>query len=118
MPRPERQKRTLDDMRLLRPANRDRPNARGDTTRQVILETAEQLFAERGIAAVPLRDVGQAAGQRNNVAVQYHFGDRESLIQAITSYRAATSEEIRTEVLADLFARGHAPQVRDLVRAF
>ena len=101
-----------------RPANRDRPNSRGDVTRQLILETAEQLFAERGIAAVPLRDVGLAAGQRNNVAVQYHFGDRETLIKAIISYRAATSEAIRSEVLADLLAQGRAPQVRDLVRAF
>ena len=118
MVRPQRPKAAQNEVRPARPTNRDRPNSRGDTTRQVILETAEQLFAERGIAAVPLRDVGLAAGQRNNVAVQYHFGDRETLIQAITSYRAATSEEIRTEVLADLFARGHAPQVRDLVRAF
>jgi AcrR family transcriptional regulator len=101
-----------------RPANRDRPNSRGDFTRQLILETAEQLFAERGIAAVPLRDVGLAAGQRNNVAVQYHFGDRETLIKAIISYRAATSEAIRSEILADLLAQGQAPQVRDLVRAF
>jgi AcrR family transcriptional regulator len=101
-----------------RPANRDRPNSRGDLTRQAILETAERLFAERGIAAVPLRDVGLAAGQKNNVAVQYHFGDRETLIRAIISYRAATSEAIRSEVLADLLAQGQAPQVRDLVRAF
>lgn len=106
------------DVRPLRPANRDRPNSRGDTTRQLILETAEQLFAERGIAAVPLRDVGQAAGQKNNVAVQYHFGDRETLLSAIISYRAATSEDVRSEVLADLLAQGRAPQVEDLVRAF
>jgi AcrR family transcriptional regulator len=105
-------------MRSPRPANRDRPNSRGDTTRQVILETAEQMFAERGIAAVPLRDVGLAAGQKNNVAVQYHFGDRESLLVAITSYRAATSEQVRTEVLADLLAQGQPLNVRDLVRAF
>jgi AcrR family transcriptional regulator len=101
-----------------RPPNRDRPNSRGDFTRQVILETAERLFAERGIAAVPLRDVGLAAGQKNNVAVQYHFGDRETLIRAIITYRAATSEAIRSEVLAELLAQGRAPQVRDLVRAF
>jgi AcrR family transcriptional regulator len=118
MLRPARQNPHSDEARLPRPVNRDRPNSRGDSTRQLILETAEQLLAERGIAAVPLRDVGHAAGQKNNVAVQYHFGDRETLIQAIISYRAATSEEIRTRVLADLFARGQAPRVRDLVRAF
>lgn len=116
--RPARQNPPRGDSQLPRPANRDRPNSRGDFTRQVILETAEQLFAERGIAAVPLRDVGLAAGQKNNVAVQYHFGDRETLIKAIIAYRAATSEKIRTEILADLLAQGRAPEVRDLVRAF
>ena len=109
---------TRDETRSPRAANRDRPNSRGDTTRQIILEAAEQLFAQRGIAAVPLRDVGLAAGQRNNVAVQYHFGDRESLLVAITSYRAAISEQVRTEILADLLAQGQPLNVRDLVRAF
>lgn len=95
-----------------------RPNSKGDSTRQLILETAERLFAERGIAAVPLRDVGLAAGQRNNVAVQYHFGDRETLLAAITRYRATASEETRAELLADLLAREQRPGVRDLVRVF
>jgi AcrR family transcriptional regulator len=116
--RPPRQTNFQDGVKSVRPLNRDRPNTKGDTTRQVILETAERLFAERGIAAVPLRDIGVAAGQRNNVAVQYHFGDRESLITAITSYRAAVSEQVRTEILADQFSTGEPPQVRDLVRVF
>jgi AcrR family transcriptional regulator len=118
MLRSQRPKSAQSEVRLPRPINRDRPNSRGDTTRQVILETAEQLFAEQGINAVPLRDVALAAGQRNNVAVQYHFGDRQSLLQAITSYRAAASERRRTEVLAELLAKGQPPRVRDLVRAF
>ncbi|WP_019927726.1 TetR/AcrR family transcriptional regulator [Nocardia sp. BMG111209] len=100
------------------PGNRDRANSKGAATRQLILETAEQLFAERGIEAVPLRDIAVAAGQRNNVAVQYHFGDRENLLRAIVAYRAARSEQIRTELLADLLAADRPPQPRDLVRAF
>jgi AcrR family transcriptional regulator len=82
------------------------------------LATAERLFAERGIAAVPLRDIALAAGQRNNVAVQYHFGDREQLLREITSHRAKASEKIRSEELAELLARGRAPEVSDLVQAF
>ncbi|TCJ31825.1 MULTISPECIES: TetR/AcrR family transcriptional regulator [unclassified Parafrankia] len=101
-----------------RPGGRDRLNSKGMTTRQIILERAEQLFAERGIAAVPLRDIGLAAGQKNNAAVQYHFGDRESLLKAIISYRASVSERVRAEILADLIAKGEPPQVRDLVKGF
>jgi AcrR family transcriptional regulator len=73
------------------------------------------LFATRGIEAVPLRDIGVAADQKNNVAVQYHFGDKESLLKEITSYRARVTEEARAELLADLLAAGRPPQVIDLV---
>ncbi|OHV33202.1 MULTISPECIES: TetR/AcrR family transcriptional regulator [Pseudofrankia] len=101
-----------------RPGGRDRLNAKGSATRQVLLETAERLFAEHGIAMVPLRDVAVAAGQRNNAAVQYYFGDRESLLREITSYRAAASEASRVRALADLLAGDGKPQVHDLVDAF
>lgn len=97
---------------------RDRPNARGDATRQLILMKAEELFATHGIEAVPLRDIGVAAGQKNNVAVQYHFGDRDSLLREITTYRARASEQVRAEQLADLLADGRSPTVADLVRAW
>jgi AcrR family transcriptional regulator len=79
--------------------------------------TAEQLFAEHGIAAVPLRDIGIAAGQKNHAAVQYHFGDRESLVREIIAFRATLSERLRVEMFADLVSRGQ-PQVSDLVRIF
>ncbi|RYF40954.1 MAG: TetR family transcriptional regulator, partial [Comamonadaceae bacterium] len=55
-----------------RSVNKERANSRGDATRQLLLTMAEQLFAERGIAAVPLRDIGVAAGQKNHAVVQYH----------------------------------------------
>ncbi|HEX3715797.1 MAG TPA: TetR/AcrR family transcriptional regulator [Trebonia sp.] len=79
--------------------------------------TAEQLFAEHGIAAVPLRDIGIAAGQKNHAVVQYHFGDRESLVREIIAFRATLSERLRVESFADLVSRGQ-PEVADLVRVF
>ena len=79
--------------------------------------TAEQLFAEHGIAAVALRDIGVTAGQRNHAVVQYHFGDREGLIREIVAFRAALSERLRVEMFADLVSRGQ-PEVSDLVRIF
>jgi len=101
------------------PSNgRDRPNSRGDATRLRILLKAEELFAERGIDAVPLRDIGVAAGQKNNVAVQYHFGDRETLVREIAKYRAQAGEKIRSERLADLVSSGEPVTVSGLVRAF
>ncbi len=101
------------------PSNgRDRPNSRGDATRLRILLKAEELFAERGVGTVPLRDIGLAAGQKNNVAVQYHFGDRETLVRDIATYRAKAGEAVRSELLADLAASGKPPQVFDVVHAY
>ena len=101
------------------PSNgRDRPNSRGDATRLRILLAAEELFAQHGIAAVPLRDIGVAAGQKNNVAVQYHFRDRETLVREIAAYRAVVGEAVRSELLAELVASGRTSTVQEVVHAY
>ena len=97
---------------------RDRTNVRGEATRELIILTAERLFAERGIEAVPLQDIGAAADQRNNFAVQYHFGDRENLVQAIAEYRARSLMEVNERLISELMASGRGPTVGDFVRAF
>ena len=57
---------------------------RVEGTREVILATAERLFAEHGVYAVSNRQVSEAAGQGNNTAVGYHFGTKADLVRAIT----------------------------------
>ena len=59
----------------------------GRTTKERLLLTAERLFASRGIDGVSLRQIAADAGARDNTAVQYHFGSKEGLIQAILEYR-------------------------------
>lgn len=71
-------------------------------TRARILDAAERLFAERGVADVSLREIGAAAGQRNNSAVQYHFGTRDALVRALYEDRLASLNARRLELLADL----------------
>lgn len=91
---------------------------RGEATRLRILAAAEQLFAERGISAVPLRDIGLAAGQRNHAAVQYHFGDRDEIVRAIMDHRGADSENVRAEMIAGFMLAETKPTVADVVGAF
>jgi AcrR family transcriptional regulator len=70
-----------------------------DARDRIILAT-EQLVAERGVD-VPLRDIATAAGQRNNSAVQYYYGSREGLYEAVMQRRMATIGERMTALLAD-----------------
>ncbi|MCM6772769.1 TetR family transcriptional regulator [Nocardia sp. CDC159] len=71
-----------------------------ETARERLIVAAERLIAERG-AAVPLRDIAAAAGQRNNSAIQYHFGSRDRLIAAVVEHRMATLEVRRLELVAE-----------------
>lgn len=47
-----------------------------------ILDAAEALFAERGFAETSLRTITSTAGV-NLAAVNYHFGSKKALIQAV-----------------------------------
>ena len=57
------------------------------STKEQIVLAAERLFAEHGIDGVSLRQIGVAAGNGNNSAVQYHFGTKDRLVQAVFEYR-------------------------------
>ena len=55
-------------------------------TKQRILDAAESLFMEHGFEATSLRSITAAAGV-NLAAVNYHFGSKEELFQAVLTRR-------------------------------
>src|SRR5580765_3491703 len=79
-----------------------------------LLATAERLFAERGLAGVSLREIGAAAGQRNNSATQYHFESKHGLVLALCEQRMRAVNERRIAMLDAL----PADDLRGLVEAF
>jgi AcrR family transcriptional regulator len=85
---------------------------RGERARSDILDAAERLIAERGIQ-VPLRDTAVEAGQRNNSAVNYHFRNRQDLIDAIVRRRLEPMEQERAQMVEAL-----PDDARDDVRAW
>nr|MDT0525950.1 helix-turn-helix domain-containing protein [Streptomyces sp. DSM 41633] len=82
------------------------------TTRELILTTAERLFAERGVNAVSNRQISEAAGQGNNTAVGYHFGTKADLVRAIVRSHSQRIEEIRVRLLAGI---GDSTDLRDWI---
>ncbi|GLY71007.1 TetR/AcrR family transcriptional regulator [Amycolatopsis taiwanensis] len=83
-----------------------------------ILLAAERLFAERGIDGVSLREIGSASGHRNNSAVQYHFGTKDSLLASLYELRMAPLNERRKAVLRKIRKDGRQGDLRALVEAY
>lgn len=83
-------------------------------TRGDLIDAGERLYALRGIEGANLLAIAREAGQANKSAVQYHFGDRKGLIDAILARRVAWLEARRAERLAAL---GEAADVRALLGA-
>ncbi|HEY8572090.1 helix-turn-helix domain-containing protein [Phenylobacterium sp.] len=65
-----------------RPPKPDDPPRGRDAVRAAVLAAAEQLFAERGYAAVSVRDLAQAAGV-NHGLIHRHFGSKEAVLHAV-----------------------------------
>lgn len=93
------------------PGRSDRAD-RADGTRDLILTSAERLFAEHGVGVVSNRRVGAAAGQGNNFAVGYHFGAKAELVRAIIRKHTDHVERIRREMVAEV---GDSRDPRDWV---
>ena len=93
-----------------------RAPGKGERTRLALILAAERLFGDFGIDAVGLRAVSEAAGQKNNNAVQYHFGTKLQLLDAIIEYREAMLQPARQALLDRAVAEGRLKDLRWLLR--
>ena len=74
-------------------------SGRSAQTRQRFIEAAQKLFAERSIDSVSLNEITVAAGQKNRSALQYHFVNRDGLLQAIIDAHSQRVRELRQPFL-------------------
>ncbi len=104
---------------------RDRQEIEGDT-RLRLIEAAERLIGERGVAEVTVREITSEAGA-SSAAVHYHFDTKEGLIRAVLDTRfeitnltrmqtAATigtfrtADELATAIVRPAYAYRHSPE--------
>ncbi len=89
------------------------------TTRDAILDTAEALFAQQGHDATSMRQITSAAGV-NLASVNYHFGSKESLVQAVLKRRLAVLNRERLRLLDELEAQAEGRPLKpsQIVDAF
>ena len=97
------------------PSSSVRQRASGRATRELLMRTAERLFGQHGIDGVSLRQIGAAAGQSNNNAVQYHFGNRDNLVASILEWRVTSMEPRRAAMLAAIDATDRTADVKALL---
>src|SRR5437868_14883768 len=74
------------------------PDPTSADTKTRILDAAEQLFTEHGFEATSLRQLTTAAGV-NLATVNYHFGTKEELFQAVLTRRLDPMNQERIELL-------------------
>jgi AcrR family transcriptional regulator len=87
-------------MPALRPARRALAmDALSQDTKTRILDAAESLFMAHGFEATSLRQLTSAAGV-NLAAVNYHFGTKEELFQAVLTRRLDPMNQERIDLLA------------------
>ena len=85
-----------------RPARKAAPiDTTSQDTKSRILDAAEHLFMEHGFEATSLRSLTAAAGV-NLAAVNYHFGSKEELFQAVLTRRLDPMNQERIDLLSRL----------------
>ncbi|HZX02322.1 TetR family transcriptional regulator [Kribbella sp.] len=87
-----------------------------ESTRERLLNVAEQRFGEGGYEGTSLRAITVAAAA-NIAAVNYHFGSKEALLRAAVARAMAPVNAERRRRLDQLEAAGD-PTAEQLVRAF
>ncbi|MCB1614582.1 MAG: TetR/AcrR family transcriptional regulator [Pseudomonadales bacterium] len=85
------------------------------STATTLMLTAEKLFSLKGVDNVSTREIAREAGQKNNSALQYHFGSKENLLNAILEFRSDEINKTRLEMLSELEAAGLTRKPRALI---
>jgi AcrR family transcriptional regulator len=90
-------------------------------TKTAILDVAEALFAEGGYKNTSLREITGRAGV-NIAAVNYHFGSKLALLDAVFARRLGPLNEERLVMLGHLATRssrtGKRPSTKEVLEAF
>ncbi len=88
----------------------------GGTTTDRLISAAEELFASHGIDGVSLREINRVAGAKNASALQYHFRDRDGLLNALMA-KHRRDVEARRHAMLDAYEADGRDDLRALAGA-
>lgn len=75
------------------------------TTQEIILDAAEEIFAESGFHGATTRAIAEKA-QANAALIHYYFGNKENLFEAVFARRAEAINDARRARLGELHRCG------------
>lgn len=85
------------------------------STRDLLKRAARRLFAARGFDGVGVRDIVEAAGQRNSGSLHYYFGTKEILARELVADGAKLIDKRRNEKLDQIEAAGGPKTLREVI---
>lgn len=92
-------------------------NLRNDVEAR-LLDTAEQLFAEKGFDATSIRDITNTA-ECNVAAVNYHFHSKQNLYSEVFLRRITAMRDVRLAAIDNVMSQTTPrPTLTELIRAF
>jgi AcrR family transcriptional regulator len=86
----------------------------GAETREQLMDSAEELFAQFGVDAVSIRSINSAAGLAP-AAVHYHFGTKDRLLREIVRRRGRHVVTTQLALIDALEREGRTPDATELV---
>ncbi|MCF6288213.1 MAG: TetR/AcrR family transcriptional regulator [Proteobacteria bacterium] len=88
------------------------------STKERILNTTEKLIADKGFSGISLRTISTTS-KTNLAAVNYHFGNKEKLIERMLERRLDNLFELRLSLLDELEAGSDKPcNLKQILHAF
>ena len=93
-----------------------RKQSRGEVTREALMRAAEKLIASKGLENITIREIVDAAGQKNESALQYHFQNLTGLVRAIHAVRDKQIHAMRAIQIEKLGEKTVEPTLRDVCK--
>jgi AcrR family transcriptional regulator len=84
------------------------------STREKLLDCAEELFGSHGLEGVSLRTINTEAGL-SPAALHYHFGSKAALLEALLDRRMPALMERRRKLLDELSSSSVRPSTREVL---
>ena len=86
-------------------------------TRKLLLDAAEELFAQKGFDGTSIRDITARAG-RGPAAVNYFFGDKRELYEELFRLRLREMSESRQNAIKAVMSGESKPTLEKLFHAY